>query len=211
MESLSNTFYNDNDPFVAQWLRNLIAAGIISGGIVDARDIREIKAEELTGYKRAHFFAGIGGWDFALKLAGWPPERPVWTGSCPCQPFSQAGRKKGFQDDRHLWPHWFRLIRECHPPVIFGEQVESQAAKAWLDTVFDDLEGIGYTCGAAVLPAASVGTPHLRHRIWFVAHSSSEGLAQRESRTENPCQKDRSAIERDGVPPFWENATWLPC
>jgi DNA (cytosine-5)-methyltransferase 1 len=175
LSSSTTTFYNDNDLFVAQWLRNLIAAGMISKGVVDVRDIRQIEPEELVGYRRVHFFAGIGGWELALQLAGWPPELPVWTGSCPCQPFSQAGRKKGFSDDRHLWPIWFNLIRECRPPIIFGEQVESQAAKAWLDTVFDDLEGIGYSCGAAVLPAASVGAPHLRHRIWFVAYTKHDG------------------------------------
>jgi DNA (cytosine-5)-methyltransferase 1 len=163
------TYYNEIDPFAAQWLRNLIKAGAIADGDVDERDIRDVTPGELVGYSQCHFFAGIGGWSRALRLAGWPDDRPVWTGSCPCQSFSTAGRGKGVADERHLWPHWFHLIRECRPSVIIGEQVASKLALSWLDLVFDDLEGEGYAVGAADLCAASVGAFHIRQRLWFIA------------------------------------------
>ena len=118
-------YYNEINPYAAQWLRNLIAAGYIADGDVDERDIRDVKADDTMGYTQCHFFAGIGGWSLALRLAGWPDDRPVWTGSCPCQPFSAAGKKQGMQDDRHLWPVWFNLIRERRPVTVFGEQVEA--------------------------------------------------------------------------------------
>src|SRR5574343_242423 len=121
-------YYNEIDPFAAQWLRNLISAGHIALGHVDERSISDIRPSDLVGYIQHHFFAGIGGWSYALRLAGWDDSRPVWTGSCPCQPFSQAGKQAGTKDDRHLWPEFFRLIRECRPEVVFGEQVASSVA-----------------------------------------------------------------------------------
>ena len=96
-------YYNEIDPFAAEWLRNLIAAGHVMAGDVDERSIVEVSADDLAGYDRCHFFAGIAGWDLALQLAGWE-DRPVWTGSCPCQPLSSAGQRKGHADKRHLWP-----------------------------------------------------------------------------------------------------------
>jgi len=166
-----SAYYNEHDPGAAAWLRELIADGQIAAGDVDERSIADVQPGDLAGYTQCHFFAGIGGWSLALRLAGWPDDRPVWTGSCPCQPFSGAGKNKGGGDDRHLWPHWAKLIRECRPVTVFGEQVESAIAHGWLDAVFDDLEGAGYSCGAACLPAASVGAPHIRQRIWFVAEA----------------------------------------
>ena len=164
-------YYNEFDPKTAAWLRELIADGLIPQGHVDERSITEVKPRDLAGFAQCHFFAGIGGWSEALKLARWPEDRPVWTGSCPCQPFSLAGKQKGIADERHLWPVWFSLIRECRPPTLIGEQVASPLAIRWLDGVCDDLEGQGYACGAAVLPAACVGAPHLRHRVFWVADS----------------------------------------
>ena len=102
-------YYNEHEPYAAQWLRNLIAAGHIAPGDVDARDIQEVTPDDLTGYTQCHFFAGLGGFSYALRLADWPDDRPVWTGSCPCQPFSPAGKRAGTDDPRHLWPAWFRL------------------------------------------------------------------------------------------------------
>ena len=164
-----HAYYNEIEPYAAQWLRNLIAAGHIPNGIVDERDIRLVQPDDLRGFAQCHFFAGIAGWSLALGLAGWPHGRPVWTGSCPCQPFSTAGRRRGQADDRHLWPVWFRLIEQCRPPTVFGEQVASPDGLKWLDLVYSDLERAGYAVGATDLCAAGVGAPHLRQRLWFVA------------------------------------------
>ena len=168
--------YNEIEPFAADWMRSLVAAGHIAPGVVDGRSITDLSAADVAGPGQRHFFAGIGVWSHALRLAGWPDDRPVWTGSCPCQPFSTAGRGGGFADDRHLWPEWFRLIRECRPPVIFGEQVASPAGLAWFDAVSADLEGAGYAVGAADLCAAGVGAPHRRQRLWFVAYADDGRL-----------------------------------
>jgi DNA (cytosine-5)-methyltransferase 1 len=168
-------YYNEFDPYAAQWLRNLIDAGHIARGEVDTRSIKDVRASDLTGFVQCHFFAGLGGWSHALRLARWPEDRPVWTGSCPCQPFSAAGTQKGTADDRHLWPVWFNLIRECRPDVIFGEQVEAAINHGWLDLVQSDLEREGYACGAVGIPAAGVGAPHIRQRLWFVADAQHDG------------------------------------
>ena len=170
-------YYNENDPFAAQWLRNLIAAKLIASGDVDERSIAEVRPDDLKSYGQCHFFAGIGGWSYALRLAGWPDDVPVWTGSCPCQPFSNAGRRGGFADDRHLWPVWKNLIAERRPAAVFGEQVASAAQ--WLGLVRGDLEEMGYAVGCCPIEAASAGADHLRDRFWLVAHSNSTGLSQR--------------------------------
>jgi len=163
-------YFNEIDPYAAQWLRNLIAAGHIAPGDVDERSIVDVHPDDLKGYTQCHFFAGIGGWSYALRLAGWPDDRPVWTGSCPCQPFSVAGKGEGKADERHLWPVFFALIRARRPAVVMGEQVAAAVGKDWLDGVQSDLESIGYACGAAVVPACAVDAPHRRDRLWFVAH-----------------------------------------
>lgn len=163
--SLMN-YYNENDPFAAQWLRNLIAANLIPSGFVDERSILDVKPNDLVNYDQCHFFAGIGGWSRALQIAAWPVHRKVWTGSCPCQPFSQAGKRRGFADDRHLWPYWQYLIRQCRPSVIFGEQVAS--ATEWFRLVRSDLEAMDYAVGCVPVEAASAGADHLRDRFWFV-------------------------------------------
>ena len=174
-----SAYYNEFDKYAAQWLRNLIAAGHIAPGDVDERSISDVRPSDLDGYTQCHFFAGIGGWSLALRLAGWGDDRPVWTGSCPCQPFSVAGAGAGVADERHLWPHWFHLVRTQRPPVVFGEQVDAAIAHGWLDLVQDDLEGEGYAFGAVGVPAAGVGAPHIRQRLWFVA-DNNKGLEGRE-------------------------------
>ena len=167
-------YYNEIDRYCCDWLQNLMDAGHITPGKIDDRRIENLSPDDVRGYERVHFFAGIAGWDHALNLAGW--RGPVWTGSCPCQPFSAAGQGKAADDERHLWPAWFSLIRECGPAIVFGEQVEAAIGWGWLDAVFSDLEAEGYACGAAVLPACSVGAPHIRQRVWFVADSVGAGL-----------------------------------
>lgn len=162
-------FYNDNDAGAVQWLRELVANGHLPHGRVDERPIQEITAADLAGFTACHFFGGIGGWPLALRLAGWPESRPVWTASCPCQPFSAAGKRRGQADERHLWPVFFRLVRECRPATIFGEQVASDDGYRWLARVRDDLEEAGYAVGCADLPACSAGAPHIRQRLFWVA------------------------------------------
>lgn len=164
-------YYNEVDPYAAQWLRNLIAAEHIAAGEVDERSIVDVRADDLRGYTQCHFFAGIGGWSLALRLAGWPDHRHVWTGSCPCQPLSSAGQQRGHADERHLWPAFHRLIAECRPAMVFSEQVASKDGREWFAAVRADLERLGYACGAADLPAAGVGAPHIRQRLWFVGHA----------------------------------------
>src|SRR4030095_3056253 len=90
-----SAYYNEIDHAAAEWLRALIAAGLIPAGDVDERSIADVGPHDLAGYDQCHFFAGIGGWPYALRLAGWPDDRSVWTGSCPCPPFSPAGEGSG--------------------------------------------------------------------------------------------------------------------
>ncbi len=176
-------YYNENDKQTCAWLRELIKQDLIAPGDVDERDIRDVRSDELIRYEQIHFFAGIGVWSYALRQAGWPDDRPVLTGSCPCQPFSSAGKKDGTKDKRHLWPEMFRLIaglpESKRPPTIFGEQVAQKAGQAWFDTVQADLARENYAAGLVVFPACSVGAPHLRQRLyWFadrVADSDSRG------------------------------------
>lgn len=167
-------YYNEFDPKAAAWLRELMANGHIPKGEIDTRSITDVHPSDLRGYTQCHFFAGIGGWSYALQLAGWPDDRPVWTGSCPCQPFSAAGRQMGRHDPRHLWPAFRRLINQCKPPVVFGEQVASAAGRLWLSGVLSDLEIMDYAAAAADLCAAGVGAPHIRQRLYWVADASGE-------------------------------------
>lgn len=175
-----SAYYNEIDPFAAQWLRELIKAGHIAPGEVDTRSIENVAADDLAGFTQCHFFAGIGTWSYALRCAGWPDDRPVWTGSCPCQPFSAAGKRKGTADERHLWPSFFRLISQCRPDVIFGEQVASPDGLAWLDIISSDLEAAHYACGAVDTCAAGFGAPHIRQRLYWVADASECGIRTRD-------------------------------
>lgn len=161
-------YYNEIDPYCVEWLRNLIREGLIADGQVDDRSISDVTPNDLRGFTQCHFFAGLGGWPAALRSSGvWPDHRSVWTGSCPCQPFSVAGKGGGFADERHLWPAWHWLIEQCRPAVVLGEQVAS--ASQWLGLVRGDLEALGYAVGAIPVEAASAGADHLRDRYWFVA------------------------------------------
>ncbi len=166
-------YYNEIDPFAAQWLRNLIAAGHIAPGEVDERSIEDVTPDDLRGFTQCHFFAGIGVWSHSLRLAGWPDNKPVWTGSCPCQPFSAAGKGDGFADERHLWPAFNHLISERRPQHVFGEQVAAGNANVWFDLVQADLEGMGYAFGLVPFTSAGIGAPHIRERAYWVANADS--------------------------------------
>lgn len=190
------SYYNEIDPYAAAWLRNLIAAGHIAPGEVDERSIVDVKPGDLRGFGQCHFFAGIGGWSYAIRLAGIQDDRPIWSGSCPCQPFSVAGAQRGSEDERHLWPAFFNLIRECRPATVVGEQVAGAAGVAWYDHVAADLEGAGYAVAAANLGAHSVGAPHIRQWLYWVAHSNETGF--REQRIGQLFNGER-AEQRDDI------------
>jgi len=202
-------YYNDNCPQVCAWIRQLMFDGLIPYGVVDSRSILDVQPADLEGFTQCHFFCGIAGWAYALKLAGWPSTRPVWTGSPPCQPFSAAGKLEGKEDARHLGPKLISLVGACRPPVLFGEQVASAAvfgksAKrvggepewSWLDDLSDRLEAIHYAVGASDIPAAGVGAPHIRQRTFFgavrLADSSVRGCEPRE-RNSGICVSDNGA------------------
>ena len=196
-------YYNEIDPYAAQWLRNLIVAGHIADGDVDERSIVDVHPDDLKGYTQCHFFAGIGGWSYAARLAGWDDSRELWTGSCPCQPFSSAGKQGGFRDQRHLWPEFRRLIKRRKPAVVFGEQVAN--ATDWIVAVRGDLEDMGYAVGAVPIKALCVGAKHARPRWWLVADAKWNEQSRAEPRS--------GAVGRVGrvIEPFpwdepWESA-----
>lgn len=160
-------YYNENDPKTVGWLRELIKAGLIADGEVDDRSIVDVEPGDLRGFCQCHFFAGIGGWSYALRLAGWSDDRHVWTFSCPCQGISSAARGRFAAED--MWPHQRRLLTAERPTVFFGEQV---VKSSWFDSLCDDVEAVGYEIGAGVLPAVCVGADHIRPRIYFVGHAN---------------------------------------
>lgn len=164
-------YYNEIDPFAAEWLRNLMKKGLIADGEVDTRSIADVRPDDLRGFRQCHLFAGIAGWSLALRLAGWPDDEPCWSGSPPCQPFSEVGQQRGFADERHLWPEMFRLVRACEPAIVFMEQVPQSIQHDWLDAVSADYEGAGYSVGAAVLSGCVVEARQERERLWLVACS----------------------------------------
>jgi len=189
-------YYNEIDPKAAAWLRELIKQGHIAPGDVDERSIEDVRPDELSGYTQCHFFAGIGVWSYALRQSGWSDDRPVWTGSCPCQPFSSAGKGKGFDDERHLWPVFHWLIKQCRPECVFGEQVAGKAGETWLDVVSTDLEGEGYA-GSAVTAACGFGAPHQRKRLYWVAEDASSN-AKEVGRGWRAAPREAVAIRESG-------------
>lgn len=193
-----SAYYNEIDPYAAQWLRNLITAGHIAPGFVDERSIEDVTPNELRGYTQCHFFAGIGVWSHALRQAGWPDDKPVWTGSCPCQPFSTAGKGGGFDDERHLWPAFHHLIEQCKPATVIGEQVASKDAESWLDLIQVDLEALDYAFGAVPFPSASVGAPHIRDRLYWVADASNVRYQKRKD-----THRTRDSNKQSGNFDFW--------
>lgn len=175
-------YYNENDPRKVAWLGELIRRKLIPAGDVDPRSILEVQSDDLRGYRQCHFFAGIGGWSYALSIIGWPEDRQVWTASCPCQPFSQTGKGLGESDERHLWPHVRFLLSEHRPAKFAGEQVASPLGRQWFSRVRSDLEALDYQVGAADMCAASIGAPHNRPRLFFMGHTNrprSQGRRER--------------------------------
>jgi DNA (cytosine-5)-methyltransferase 1 len=191
-------YYNENDANAATRLRALISAGLIPDGYVDQRSIADVRPEDLTGFAQCHFFAGIGGWPEALRLAGVSPDTPLWTGSCPCQPFSAAGKRKGTADERHLWPVFCDLIAQCRPAIVFGEQVASADGRDWLAVVRTEMEALGYAVGAADLCAAGVGAPHIRQRLYFIGMADADcGRCQQWHKGQwSVSEPDKNSTER---------------
>ncbi|WP_137500310.1 DNA cytosine methyltransferase [Escherichia coli] len=201
-------YYNEWDKGAAAWLRELIKHGHIPFGVVDERSITEVKPEDLDGFTQCHFFAGIGGWPLALRLAGVSEDTPLWTGSPPCQPFSAAGKQLGQFDPRHLAPVFLDLISECRPPVLFGEQVAPAIAKSWMCDLQTHLEGEDYAVGFAVLPACSVGAPHKRERLFFGAKRMVHADREHQSATR---YETRFADACRTSPPFSCMASAISC
>ena len=191
-------YYNEWDSFAAEWLKQLIKDGLIPDGEVDSRSIADVRPEDLKGFTQCHFFAGIGGWSRALQLAGWSPDRPVWTGSPPCQSFSTAGKGKGKDDERHLWPVFFDLIRECQPTTVFGEQVAAAIRFGWLDDLQNDFEAEGYASGAFVLPSGSIGAYHKRDRLFFTAKRVADSHNKRHERRSGDGRQAQRGTEHSG-------------
>ena len=191
-------YYNEWDSFAAQWLKQLIKDGLIPDGEVDSRSIADVRPEDLKGFTQCHFFAGIGGWSRALQLAGWSSDRPVWTGSPPCQSFSTAGKGKGKDDERHLWPVFFNLIRECQPPTVFGEQVAAAIRHEWLDDLQNDFEAEGYASAAVVLPSGSIGAYHKRDRLFFTAKRVADSDNKRHERRSGDGRQAQRGSEHPG-------------
>jgi len=196
MREFVMNYYNEFDQNAAAWLRELIKLGAIPAGDVDERSIVDVCPNDLKGYTQCHFFAGIGGWSLALQRAGIASDRALWTGSCPCQDFSCAGKQKGFAGERDLWPAFFDLIRERRPELVFGEQVKNAVRHGWLDRLYADLEGEGYACGSVVLGAHSAGADHIRQRIYWVA--DSQHAERRSERDEHAESHGRDGLGGNG-------------
>jgi DNA (cytosine-5)-methyltransferase 1 len=195
---VSCVYYNEYEPRIADWLRRLMAWNLIPAGDVDERSIEDVRPSDLDGYTQCHFFAGIGGWAYALRLASWPDDRPIWTGSCPCQPFSNAGEGRGIDDERHLWPAFRWLIAQCRPSEVAGEQVASDAGREWFAGVRADLEAMGYRVGGADLCAAGVGAPHNRQRLFWVADAEA-AKRRRAGRAEDAGRRNAEVRGSGGV------------
>lgn len=190
-------YYNEIDPAAAAVLRQCIADGVIAPGIVDTRSIKDVQPDDLTGFTQCHFFAGGGLWSIAARMAGWPDERPLWTGSCPCQPFSAAGKGLGTDDPRHLWPDFYRLIRAGRPPVVMGEQVAGAAGYGWLDGVRADLALEGYASRGVDIPALAVDAPHERNRLYWIGVADADAggrLADSDSAGQAEVRRDAGEI-----------------
>jgi DNA (cytosine-5)-methyltransferase 1 len=219
-----SAYYNEIDPFAVDWLKALISEGHIAPGDVDDRSITDVQADDLNGYTQAHFFAGIGVWSYALRQAGITDDTPVWTGSCPCQPFSAAGRRTGTADERHLWPQLYRLVKECRPPRVLGEQVAGKAGAAWFDLVQADLAQENYAAGMVVFPACGIGAPHQRQRLYWVAEDTladsstkrSQGGLPERTHTERQDQHGYVGCSDTTNRPsptkgYWADPDWLYC
>lgn len=172
-----------------------------------------------------------------IKQGNWNPSgRTILTGGFPCQPFSLAGRREGANDHRHLWPEMLRVIREVRPDWVVGENVigltnmafperkvilESEAyrteeADMVLAGIIGDLEGIGYSVQAFIIPACGVGAAHRRDRVWIVAHTDIRPDSENTREYAGTCGKEglskRHEIHKSAEPgSLWQNAPHSQC
>ncbi len=169
-----SVYYNDIDPYCCKVLRKNIANGNLPGGIVDERDIRDVRASDLVGYNHIHLFAGIGGIPLGLRMANFPESINILTGGFPCQDISIAGKREGITGARSgLWSEMYRLVCDIRPDVILVENVP--ALLNWgIDRVLGDLAACGYDAEWTCISAASIGAPHIRERVFIVAYPASE-------------------------------------
>lgn len=192
--------YIDIDKDVCAWTRELIKDGFVMPGEVMCASIKDIDHETLRPFTQVHAFSGIAVWAYALRQAGWPEDRKVWSGSAPCQPFSVAGRGGGTDDPRHLWPDFFRLIDAARPPVIFGEQVSGKAGYGWFDGVAADLESKDYACWAYDIPACAVDAPHIRNRLYWGAVVNAPVKRRGKGWAESELRRGWDAFTRADAP-----------
>jgi len=130
----------------------------------------------------------------------------VVCGGFPCQPFSQAGKRRGTKDDRHLWPEMLRVISEVRPTWVIGENVIG-FVKMELDSVLSDLEREGYQTRAFIIPACGIDAPHKRDRVWIISHANSEGESDGPiNEGPRPRQLELMAYPNSGFSPVTQQA-----
>ena len=128
----------------------------------------------------------------------------IITGGFPCQPFSVAGKQRGENDDRYLWPEMLRIIREMEPTWIIGENVRGIVNMA-LDEVLADLESAGYSTTAFVIPACAVNAPHRRDRVWIIAHA--ESVNSNGGINRKHCKKEKRQGQAGGTGGVFANSS----
>lgn len=167
-------YYNDIDPYCCKVLQKNIERGYLPQGEVDGRDIREVRAERLVGYRHIHLFAGIGGFPLGMARAGYPTRLRTITGGFPCQDISNAGKQVGIEGERSgLWKEMHRLIRDLRPDYAIMENVGALVNRG-LSTVLGDLASCGYDAEWQCLRASDFGAPHQRERVFIVAYPRSK-------------------------------------
>ena len=155
-------------------------------GVPIIQDVRDVKTELMAFSKgrKSGEQTEQEGWK---NTCGRSEEIDLLTGGFPCQPFSVAGKRKGKEDDRFLWPEMFRVIKEFKPRWVVAENVAG-IVRMELDNCLSDLEGEGYSTQTVIIPACAVNAPHRRDRVWIVAHDGSRDTQQRDSSTQRSSQ-----------------------
>ena len=185
----------DNDPFCQAVLKKHWPQSKIYG------DIRTLTAESsITRLEGRGLSPAIGRKNERTFPRSSTSGFDLLTGGFPCQPFSQAGRRRGTEDDRHLWPEMLRVIREFHPRWVTGENVGGFVT--WnggmvLEQVHADLESEGYEVQAFIIPAVSVNAPHRRDRVWIVAHRTSERLERRNGKSISDKRRNKNGPDTE--------------